>query len=396
MLVILRDAQELSMKASFVTQLIKSNFDTQLLYVFRKENNKFKEKWDNTQIELATSTKGILLYLFYLMLKSPRDLRDGLLQRLFKVRRERTLRTEGFFSILSAALYQYFARTARTGRIVNFLKKVKSPKIFLVDEFWSLNMICPRDLKSLGLIIYISQDLAYNRFGYGDNFITRILMYKFERDFVPHVDLVIACSKMEQLQYLRMGAKKAIFYPNLYPSIDFEPSDKDQIASISVVMREHWGSRGEEALKRIFKAIASLDRQIRVYVIGMKPPRVPNNVVLEHIRFVPSILDYLKIMSKSWIGINVGIHKSGTNKRKNDYAEAGLIVFSDNLGSRGDLLPHEYIYVNSNDLAAKIKKLIEYDKAHLIKMGNENRKYVLNLAEKKRKDLLKEISNIVL
>jgi hypothetical protein len=396
MLVILRDAQNLSVKASFMTQLIKSNFDTQLLYVFRKEKDKFKEKWDRNQIELATSTKGILLYFLLMILKSPKDLRDGLLRRLLHRKRERTLIKEGFLSILSDALYQYFAKSARTGRIVNFLRKVKSPKIFLVDEFWSLNMIRLNFLKSLGFIIYVSQDLAYNRYGYGDNSITRALMFKYERDFVPHVDLVVACSEMEQLQYLEMGARKAIYYPNLYPSADFEPSDKDQIPSISIVMREHWGSRGEKALKRIFKAIACLDRQIKIYVIGMKPQKVPKNVVLEHIRFIPSTLNYLRKISKSWIGINVGIHMGGTNKKKYDYAEASLVVFSDSLGARGDLLPHEYTYSDSHDLAAKIRKLLEYDRAHIIEMGRENRKYALDLAEKKRKALLKEISNLML
>jgi hypothetical protein len=396
MLVILRDAQDLTMKASFLTELIKSSFDTQLYYVFRKETNKFKEKWDRTQIELATSTKGILLYFLLMMLKSPRDLRDGLLRRLFHKRTEHRLITEGFLSILSEALYQYFARSARTGRIVNFLRKKKSSKIFLVDEFWSLNMIRLKHLKSLGLIIYVSQDLAHNRYGYGDNFITRVLMSKFERNFVSQVDLVIACSKMEQLQYLGMGAKKAIIYPNLYPSLDFEPGEKDQTASICIVMREHWRSRGERALKKIFKAVGSLDKQIKVYMIGMKPQEVPKNVVIEYNRFAPSIMDYLRIISKSWIGINIGIHKGGTNKRRYDYAEAGLVVFSDTLGSRGAILPREFVFSNYQDLASKLKKLLEYDKAQLIEMGKENRKYVLNLAEKKRKELLREVGNLIL
>ena len=53
----------------------------------------------------------------------------------------------------------------------------------------------------------------------------------------------------------------------------------------------------------------------------------------------------------------MGIHLGGTNERKYDYAMAGLVVFSDNLGVRGDLLPHEYTYVDSYDLAAKLEQL---------------------------------------
>ncbi len=75
----------------------------------------------------------------------------------------------------------------------------------------------------------------------------------------------------------------------------------------------------------------------------------------------------MRILSKSWIGINIGIHKGGSNERKYDYAMAGLVVFSDILGCRGDLLPHEYTYLDSNDLAAKLEQLMEFGKKRLLK-----------------------------
>jgi hypothetical protein len=396
MLVVIRDGEELSPKASFVAQLFRSNSKTKLLYVFRKEEEKFREKWASNQIELATSTTGILLYYFLMMFQSPKDLHDGLLRRLFHRRRVHVLINEGFLSVLSQALYQYFARSARTEGLIRFLRKLNSPKIFLIDEFWSLNSVNLRELKDLGLIIYVSQDLAHKRFGFGENFIAKKLMYKLERDAIALVDVVIACSEMDRLKYVEMGARKAIFYPNIYPITEFEPYDKDQAASISIVLPEHWGSRADRSLEEIFKALSSVDRKIRVYMIGTEPKQVPRNIELQYYKRIPNKLDYLRTLSKSWIGINIGIHKGGTNERKYDYAMAGTVVFSDNLGARGDLLPYEYTYVDSHDLAAKLKRLTEFGKEKMAEMGIQNRKEAISLAEKQRDMLLRMIKSIEL
>jgi hypothetical protein len=251
MLVVIKDGGKLSQKASFIAQLFRLSSNTRFLYVFRKENEKFREKWGSNQIELATSTTGILVY-FFLMILNPKDLHDGILRRLFHRRRARVLINEGFLSVLSKVLYQYFARSARTERLIHFLRKSNLPKIFLIDEFGSLNSVNLKMLKDLGPIIYVSQDVAYNHFGFAGNFIARELMYKFERDAIALADLVIACSEMERLKYVEMGARKVTFYPNIYPITEFEPCDKDQALSISIVLPEHWGSRGERSLKEIF------------------------------------------------------------------------------------------------------------------------------------------------
>jgi hypothetical protein len=90
----------------------------------------------------------------------------------------------------------------------------------------------------------------------------------------------------------------------------------------------------------------------------------------------------MNILSKSWIGINIGIHKGGSNERKYDYAMAGLVVFSDVLGCRGDLLAHEYCYLDHNDLAVKLEQLLELGQEKIIEMGLENRKQAISLAGK--------------
>lgn len=395
MLVVIRDGwEELSQKANFVVQLFKLSSNTRFFYVFRKEEEKFTEKWGHNQVELATSTTGILLYYFLMMLQSPKDMRDGLLRRLFHGRKEHVLINEGFLSVLSKALYQYFARSARTDGLTRFLRRLNSPKIFLIDEFWSLNSVNLKELKDLGLIIYVSQDLAHNRFGFEDNFIAKKLMYKLEHEAIALADLVIACSEMERLKYVEMGAKKAIFYPNIYPITEFEPCDKDQTPSISIALPEHWGPRARRSLEEIFKALSRVNRKIKVYMIGIEPKKVPRNIELQYYKRISNKLDYLKTLSKSWIGINIGIHKGGTNERKYDYAMARTVVLSDNLGARGDLLPYEYTYVDSHDLSAKSKRLLDFGKEKITEMGIQNRKEAISLAEKQRDILLRTVRSI--
>jgi len=396
MLVVIRDGEELSPKARFIAQLFRLSSKTRFLYVLRKENEMFREKWDYNQIELATSIRGIFLYFFLMMLKSPRDLHYGILRRFFRRRREHALISEGFLTVLSEVLYQYFARSARTARLIHFLREQNLPKIFLIDEFLSLKSVNLKMLKDIGPIIYVSQDLAYNRFGFGDNFIAKKLMYKLERDVIALADLVIACSKMETIKYVEMGARKVIFYPNIYPITEFEPCDKDQTPSISIVLPKHWGSRAERSLGEIFKALSCVNRKIRVYMMGIKPQQVPRNIKLQYHEYISSRLDYLRTLSKSWIGINIGIHMGGTNQRKYDYGMAGLVIFSDNLGARGDLLPCEYTYVDSHDLTAKLEQLLDFGKEKIAEMGIQNRKQALALAEKQQEKLLRVVSNMVL
>ena len=334
------------------------------------------------------------MWYLLLPLRSPEEFRDGMLRRLSIAEPKHVLVQGGFLSMLRDALYINFGTSARANRLMRILNKLTSPKIFLVDEFISLNCLDLKKLKNLGAIIYVSQDIAHNHYGFGKNLITRNLMFRLERNAMNDVDLVVACSEMETLKYLQMGAKKVVTYPNIYPTEAFKPIEKDEMPSVSVVLREHWGFAAEKSLETILNAFACLDRKIKVYMIGLKPKRVPKNVNLIYHSFIPNKMDYLKVLSKSWIGINVGIHKAGTNERKYDYAEAGTVVFSDTLGARGDLLPYEYTYVDGHDLAAKINQLLNFGGSPLKKMGRENRDRVLSLAEKQRRKLLDDIRKI--
>lgn len=386
---------KLSPKARFVAQIFRTNSNINIFYVLRNDRKRFREEWDHDRVELATSISGVLFNYLLVLLKSPKDLRDGILRRLFKKKIAHTFVSGGFISELSKTLYEYFATTSRSDDVVPFLKRMRVQKIFLIDEFISIKTLDLQLLKQMGPIVYVSQDVASQHFDFETNFISRRLIYKLERKILEVADIVIACSGRDRLKYLEMGAKNVIFYPNIYPNMKFEPCTKDDNPSISIVFQNRWGAKNALNFNEVFKALSRLDRRIKVYVIGMKPQQLPANIKMEHYEYIHSKLDYMRILSKSWIGINIGIHKAGSNERKYDYAMAGLVVFSDTLGCRGDLLPYEYTYFDNNDLTAKLGQLLEFSREKIIEMGTENRSQALSLAEKQRDLVSRSITKLV-
>jgi hypothetical protein len=392
---IINDGGILSLKMSFVIQAYKLDSNQNFFYVFRKADSRYREKWLNNQVDLATSTSGNFMHFLLMVVKSPKNIRDGLLRRLFLSKNSNVLLVEGFLSSLSQALSEYFEKPARTIAFMTFLSKLNSPKIFLIDEYASISIVNLKMLKLFGSIVYVSQDVAYNHFNFENNLIAKTLMYRLERDAVALSDVVVACSERDRLKYLEMGARKVLSYPNIYPITEFEPGCKDPEPCISIVLRGHWGARAGSSLKEIFKALSYVNRKINVYLIGMKPVHVPRNVNLHYYECIPSKLDYLKILSKSWIGINIGIHMAGSNERKYDYAMAGIAVFSDSFGVRGDLLPYEYTYVDCYDLAAKLEQLIQFGKEKIEEMGIQNRKQALTLAKEQREKLSTTLRSMV-
>ena len=393
MLVVTRDGEKLSLKAKFVIKLIKSNYDVQFLKVFRRDGKKYVEEHKGNHIYLATSTFGIFMYfLLNFFLKNPKDLHDGMIRRLRRREKIPVAGGRGFVTIISQVLYQYFARSAKTLGLLRFLRKLNFSPTFLVDEFFSLNVVDLRLLKRLGHVIYISSDLAYDF--YGDNLIASRLMYRFEQRSIVLADLVIACSQRDKLKYLEMGAKEVTYYPNIYPLNKLGEVAKDPNASVSIVLKEHWGIRGNSLLEDVLVALGKVNQKIRIYMIGTKPLSIPKNIDLRYYDYIPGRSDYLRTLSTSWIGINLGVHAGGSNQRKYDYAMAGLVVFSDKLGARGDLLPHEYTFTDIFDLTAKLQQLVNLGKEEVAAMGAENRRYALSLAKQKHDELSMKIKDM--
>ena len=58
---------------------------------------------------------------------------------------------------------------------------------------------------------------------------------------------------------------------------------------------------------------------------------------------------------------------------------------------RGDLLPNEYVYVDYQDLASKIRQLLEQNTKSIFQMGLENKKWVISLAKKQEEKTLETI-----
>jgi hypothetical protein len=395
-LLVIRDSWEkISQKTRFVSEILKTNSSINIFYLVRKDENKFREKWLTDKVELATSTSGILFNYLLIMLKSPKDLHDGILRRLFKKELVYNIVTEGFLSVVSKTLSHYFATTAKSDNLLPFFRNINSPKIFLIDEFISIRTLDLNLLKQMGSVIYVSQDIASENFDFRANFISRALMYKFEYDILRIANLVIACTERDRLRYIEMGAKNVVFYPNIYPIKEFKPSIKEKQLTICISYQSRWGNKGIKDFYSIFEALSKIDQKIKVYSIGIKPRRVAKNIDLEYYKYIPSKLDYMEIISKSWIGINIGIHKGGSNERKYDYAMAGLVVFSDLFGCRGDLLPQEYTYIDNNDLAAKLSQIIKLGQEKIFEMGKENRKQALSLAEEQREILSRSLKMLL-
>ena len=90
------------------------------------------------------------------------------------------------------------------------------------------------------------------------------------------VDLVIACSARDRLKYIEMGAKDAVFYPNIYPLKDFVPGAKDRLPSISIVSRGHWGSKAAIALLKKFSKHYRLLGRLSMFMLwGLNRNKFP-------------------------------------------------------------------------------------------------------------------------
>ena len=227
MFIVIRKDAKLSTKTNFIIRLLNRNSSCNFFYVFKIESDKFTEKWCDDHVHLSSSIIGVLIWHLLMFLRSPEEFRKGIMRRLSSTKPKLVLAESGFLSTLRRSLYLYFGSSARASRLMRLLENLDSPKFFLIDEFISLKCLDLKKLKLLGPIIYVSQDIAYNHFGFSENFIARKLMFRLEKDAIENVDLVIACSEMERLKYIEMYAKNAIFYPNIYPTKEFEPSEKD-------------------------------------------------------------------------------------------------------------------------------------------------------------------------
>lgn len=390
--IVIRDGKKLSKKANFIIEQYKSQ-NAKILYLFRSEENFFIRNNQQNRINLRTKLSGIFLYYtLFMILKSPKDLCEGLIRRIKRREPLSFIRHGGSLTVLSQAIYQRWVRRSEENCVFDYINKIRNPIIFVIDEFFSLRMLNIDRLKSHGQIVYISSDFAYDF--YSDNSIASKMMYDFEKSLISKTDLIIACSERDKQKYEDLDINQVIFYPNLYPDSEFNVLNKDETPSVCLVIKEHWGNRSYESLNFVINSLSSIPKKIKLYLIGMKPKKIPSNLELLHYKFIPNKIDFLKILSKSWVGINLGIHFAGTNERKYDYAVSGLIVFSDIFGAKGDFIPNEYTYVDFYDLKAKLNQIFQLSKEEIFRKGLENRNYIINFAKNQKDILLKVIKTL--
>ena len=95
-------------------------------------------------------------------------------------------------------------------------------------------------------------------------------------------------------------------------------------------------------------------------------------------------MSFLNHLARGHIGINYAYKPMGTNVKWFDFALARLVILSRIVGTRGELLPYEYTYLDYANLKIKLSKLLEYD---LGKMGYENMVEALSIASKNYNEL---------
>ena len=189
MLVIIREGTEPSPKVEKLLQSLDLSSD-RILFV-GKSGKKFLASQSENSIILRASARSIFTYFLLMAIKSPNDIRDGIIRRLLRRNVDRALINSGFFSTISDVLYNFFGTSSVSTYLMSYLTKVKDPKLFVIDEFISLKTLNLKKLKKRGPIIYVSQDIAYTRYGFADNIVSQFFIQinhlQIEMDHRPMV-----------------------------------------------------------------------------------------------------------------------------------------------------------------------------------------------------------------
>jgi len=268
---------------------------------------------------------------------------------------------------------------------------------------WGTQMVKPGVAK-----IYLSHD-------YEPDFVRIHLLSavvrKRMRAAMQQTDLLIAASQRDKSQYLTYGLiheDKVLVYPNIFLPLG---ADKTRIEgpksvdafTIAIIETGWSGTAGAiqdgnelAAALRLLPAATS----IRVIAIGavlarVLSERLPSQVELRRYGRIASRAEFLRVLSDSHVGLNQARWVGGTNVKKYDLAVAGAVVLSNSLGSRGDAIPHEFVFKGERDLASKLQDLSEMDRHELARLGAENRARATAIAEGAATELKRKVSELV-
>ena len=222
---------------------------------------------------------------------------------------------------------------------------------------------------------------------------------KMERWIIRNSDLVLAASMRDSKLFKRkygINGQRILFLPNVYPVKGLKISKADS-PSVSLVLPDNWGIKAiENTVSRISTAIQMSEKVKNVIVVGEAAGKVSKQKEwggsgIETYGFIKSRRKFLETIGRGYIGLNFAFKSAGTNVKKYDYAITKQVVLSNVSGARGDILPHEYTFIDEYDLASKIDQIFDED---YFKMGEQNALFahkLYKIAREKIKERLLEI-----
>lgn len=233
-------------------------------------------------------------------------------------------------------------------------------------------------------VIYLSHNFEPDFFG------KKNIIFKLEKHLTNISDIILTSSYRDFLSYIKyykIDKEKLTILPNIFPT-DFKLAKKSE-PKIAVILGDHWGLH-------IINSLVDILTELNIGVISIGKTlteKLKNKKIdVEGYDYIPTRKEFLETLSKAQIGINYAIGKGGTNVRKYDYALSGLVVLSSPIGARGEPLPYEYVFIDTEDFKTKIKFLLEND---LNTMGEINRQFVLSYFKICQQELSKCISSLL-
>jgi hypothetical protein len=282
-------------------------------------------------------------------------------------------------------LMDYLGNRFDSGPLLHRLEIAPPPRVLLFDGLSSFAFLGDRVTESGGVEavkIYLSHD--YEPDFVMDRYLSAIARRRigFALD---NSNLVVVATRRDKLRYLshrRLEEDKVLVFPNIFmpPKESLRLYEKADTFTVAVV-QSGWSGRvgaqsdAEELVAAI--RLLPLGTRLRILAFGEDLPgflraRLDGRLDIEALGRVPSRGEFLNLLSKAHVGINQGRWLGGSNVKRYDYAIAGTVPVSNALGARGELLPHECVFADAPDLAAKLLELSELGSEELARLGREN------------------------
>jgi len=307
------------------------------------------------------------------------------------------------------------------GNATSFLSLLEKTKIMINNRGEEVNLLIifdglsstflfnEKELKRIkketdAKFIYLSHDFYYNIV----HPYLKSKVKKYEKNILTMSDFIISASERDKELYLKFYYDEVfdcktdddiIVYPNVFPPMN-PPFKEEEIRKKLINKRNdeitivcNVGSNTKrEIIQLIINQLHYVAHEIggvNLKFIGnhftnyIKNLSWRNGIKVKTIDYLPNRLDFLRELSSAHVGINFAYKTGGTNVKKYDYALASLVVISNALGVKGELLPYEYVYLDTADLYTKIKALInDFTIEEIINMGYKNQAYALELANR--------------